>query len=114
MTQNLQNKKEEEWETELEFIMEDCRVVHVYDTEQYKKIRTLISKVHQSAKQEGRDSLLKELGLTGAWNMTEIKSIQEAERNRIIEVIEEFEKREDWGKGFWLSAVRDLKSKIKE
>lgn len=47
-------------------------------------VMRLISQVEQEAKQEGRDGLLKELGLTGAWNLTEIKSIQEQSRSATL------------------------------
>jgi len=40
-------------------------------------LRSALSQVEQEAKQEGRDGLLKELGLTQGWNMKEIKSIQQ-------------------------------------
>lgn len=49
----------------------------------------LLSQIEQEAKQEGRDGLLKELGLTQGWNMKDIKSIRSEERSHTLAEIRE-------------------------
>lgn len=49
-----------------------------------RAIKSFLVAELEKAKQDGRDSLLKELGLTRAWNVTDIKEIQKAEREKTI------------------------------
>ena len=38
----ISREKEKSWSDDFDILIEDCRVVHVYDTEQYKKIKEFI------------------------------------------------------------------------
>lgn len=52
-----------------------------------EKIRTKKIEWEKEGHQKGREDLLRELGITEFWNMKEIKSIQKAERERCLEII---------------------------
>jgi hypothetical protein len=47
-------EKAECWEDRFDLEMDDCLVVHVYDTDQFKKMKEFVRKELQQAKQEAR------------------------------------------------------------
>ena len=61
----------------------DCPDRKFHKKQLYHYLREKIAE----AKQEGRDGLLKELGLTQAWNMKEIRSIRDQALREVGEVI---------------------------